>query len=595
MMTGALSWVADRIIPEVGKSEAKLGPRVERHPLLIVRLRGTQEEMGAQHGEIIRRAGGFEGALEFYPTLPQKMLSLGHGALDEVVHRLGLPITEALLATLEAARPPAYLRRGRAMLTAVGASEADTRHLLIMDFLQNVIGTLGRFRLGPFVHSMAAHVPPACSTLMVWDGASADGQLRHARNFDLPGIGIWDRTPSVVFCEPKEGLRYCFVTTRGADVPVSALNEAGISVTAHTRLHRDVSFTGAAITDICHDIVSRAATIDEAIAVVKERQAASTWGLAVSSSRERRAVVIETSGRQTAVVEPRADADYLTAANAYRSPELQQGELKISSCWPLHSDNREQRFADLVAEGRDRGGLSGDDLEQVLADHRDPTDPTGAERAAGSVIAQSIAIQSVVFEPESETIRVSLGDPPTGHGPFIRIPLSWEGEVGAEEPDQAFSPVGERWEFSEGGPDPKAFEHFVEASRIENATHNFAAVLGELEKAIARDPDEGCYRFVAGTIELRLGSPELALRHFDHALKHETIPYRRGQSLLWGSRAAASAGSRERAAELRDELYELRGPYLDDLQAMARSDATHIKPKSWTGKVTPDLLLIDAH
>jgi len=594
-MTGALSWVADTIIPESRNGATTPGPRIERLPLLVVRLRGTQEEMGAQHGEIVRRAGGFEGALEFYPTLPQKMLSLGHGALDEVVHRLGLPITERLLTKLENARPPAYLRRSRALLTAVGASQADTRFLLIMDFLQNVIGTLGRFRLGPFAHSVTAHVPPACSTLMVWDDASADGQLRHARNFDLPGIGIWDRTPAVVFCDPKEGLRYGFVTTRGADVPASAFNEAGISVTAHTRLHRDVDFGGAVITDICHDIVRRAATIAEAISVVRERQAASTWGLAVSSAGERKAVVIETSGRLTAVVEPGEGADYLTAANAYRSPELQEGELKISSCWPLHSDNREQRFADLVEEGRTKGGLTGDDLEVVLGDHRDPTDPTDAERAAGSVISQSIAIQSVVFEPESKTIRVSVGDPPTGHGPFLRIPVTWEGEVGSEELDQASCTCGPRRDFAEGGPSTRAFEHFVEASRIENATHNFAAVLGELERAIAIDPEEACYRFVAGTIELRLGSPELALRHFERALEHETIPYRRGQALLWGSRAAASAGYRELSSQMRAELDELEGPYLDALQADAHHDATQIKPRDWTSRITPDLLLIDAH
>ena len=51
----------------------------------------------------------------------------------------------------------------------------------------------------------------AVATLLVQGGT-----LKHARNFDFPGIGVWDQAPEVVLCDPDEGVRYGFVTSRGA-------------------------------------------------------------------------------------------------------------------------------------------------------------------------------------------------------------------------------------------------------------------------------------------------------------------------------------------------------------------------------------------
>jgi len=43
-------------------------------PLWIARLAGTQEEMGRQHGELLRAHGGHEAAFDHYPDMPQRML-----------------------------------------------------------------------------------------------------------------------------------------------------------------------------------------------------------------------------------------------------------------------------------------------------------------------------------------------------------------------------------------------------------------------------------------------------------------------------------------------------------------------------------------
>ena len=45
-------------------------------PPMLVRLRGSQAEMGAQHGRLLVEAGGYEQALSFYPRMASAMLSL---------------------------------------------------------------------------------------------------------------------------------------------------------------------------------------------------------------------------------------------------------------------------------------------------------------------------------------------------------------------------------------------------------------------------------------------------------------------------------------------------------------------------------------
>ena len=158
--------------------------------------------------------------------------------------------------------------------------------MLVMDLFQNVVAMAARSGLTPTAKLSAQALPPACSTLMVWGRASADGALRHARNFDFPGIGLWDRAPCVVFCEPDQGLRYGFLSTRGADAPgITCFNEAGISVTMHTRFHRSVAFSGAGVVDLGHEIVRSASSLEEAIEIACRQPTMSTWGIAISSAR----------------------------------------------------------------------------------------------------------------------------------------------------------------------------------------------------------------------------------------------------------------------------------------------------------------------
>lgn len=406
-------------------------------PLFLARLAGTQEQMGAQHGRLT--AGDAGRLLAFYRTLPERALAGGMGGAARLAVR---GLASAWQARLARERPPELAARTRAFVEAAAAAgEAGydageaLRTFAVMDSLQNCVALAGRARLGPFGRSLAARAAaaavPACSTLIAWGGATLDGELRFARNFDFPGVGVWDAAPAFVVCAPAGGQRYGFFTTRGADAPVvTAVNEAGLVLAPHTRFHRGVTWGGAMIVDLVHDIARRAERLADAIAIARERPASSSWGLAIGSARERSAVVLELAGRAIEVVRPAAGAELLACANRYRTPALKERELGGSAAWALHSDRREQRLRALAAAHG--GPLGPRDLARFLGDRRDPAAPA-RERRFGAILASPLNVHAVVVEPGRRRAHVGVDRAPTCEGAWAEVGWEWDGPAGGWE------------------------------------------------------------------------------------------------------------------------------------------------------------------
>ena len=407
--------------------------------VLVLRAAGTQEQMGGRLGALTRRAGGFDALLDYYQEMPRKVLLSGTRltAVDRGVFAALTPLFGMWLRRLERRRPHGYRRRTEAFFEALGRSPSDSRYLGVMELFQNFVGLAARWGLVPFARRAAASLPPACSSLVVWDGASADGKLLHARNFDFPGVGIWERGPVVVFCDPDEGHRYGYVSSRGADVPVTAFNEAGLTAAAHTRLHTAVDFTGATVVDLVHAMVHRCATIEQAVDLARGWPSASSWGIVVSSAAERRAVVIEVSAAGAHVVRP--EGAWIASTNRYQHPAQQVDEVTLSAAWVEHCEGRLERLGQLARAGEEGGGLDVAGMTAVLGDHGDHAREPGSERAGGPVLAQPNTVQSVVVSPEDRCVYVAVDDVPTGRGRYVRVDWSWEGVSSEHVGDAAVS------------------------------------------------------------------------------------------------------------------------------------------------------------
>ncbi len=562
-------------------------------PLSVLRVRGNQVQMGRQIGELSRQLGGADRTLGFYEQMASAMLSLSIPApVRPAVRRMLRRALAVGARRLDRARRrhfPEYAARTDALFAGAGIDPKHVASMNVMDVLQNTVGTLGRLRLLETTGLSVAAVP-ACTSLAVWGEASADGHLRHARNFDFPGAGVWDRSPTVVLCDPDDGLRYGFVTTRGADVPgVSAFNEAGLSLTAHTRFHRDVNFHGVSVVDFGHELIRCCRTLEDVRRRAAQMPTASTWGFLVSSAEANDAIVVETTATGCAITSPGAGDAHLACTNRYLAPHLRPGEVTSSPSFAVDSDARFARAheAPLRAGGR----LSATQLQALLADCGDPGAPDAEadDRLAGNCVSSAMTVQSVVFEPDQGRVRLSTGTAPTGLGPWAVVDYAWDGPVGTvQAPPPMRQPTG-------AAQAQRATRHYVDGTRAHLAGASRETVRGHFERAIELAPTEPNFRFLGALFAIAAGDFARATEHLERMLDRERGIFRRAQALLWHGRVLAASGRRLDAQRSWRELTELPAdPSVTKLVQAARKETRRPLTKLRLRTLVPDVFLIDA-
>lgn len=514
-------------------------------PLRVVRLQGSQEEMGRRHGELVVENGGAPSLSEFYADLPKRLM-LGPGAepSEAAAYRLLEPVLDRALWRLESRRDPVLRGRSRAFLAALGEDPDMSRRLAVMDLFQNLVGIAIRAGVDRIMRRLQTAIPGMCSTLMVNGPKTSDGRVLHARTFDFPGIGLWERAPTVVFCTPSEGVRYGFLTTFGADLPgITAFNEAGITLTAHTRFHRDVSFSGTQIIDLGHEIVRRSESLSDAISIARSLgPIASTWGLAISSAREGLTASLETHATRVDVVT--TQGGIFSCSNHYQHPKQQVGELLLSDGFAQSSMGRMNR---MIRGAESLGVVDVADLQSLLGSYED-ADLPGVERSAGAILAQGSSIQAIVADLARNTLHVSVGPCPAGGGPWVALDAKWTGpEFERIETD---APVRSDLQGAAG----TALGHYVEATRLAEGAEALADVRLHLERAVTLQPDDPSYRLAAGLFAAKAGAFPTANAHFEHGLVHERAPFVRAQFFLWGSRVSDALGDLSAAERARSEL-----------------------------------------
>lgn len=556
---------------------------LDRRPLFLVRLAGSQADMGAQHGRLA--AADARRLFAFYQTMPERMLAGGMGAPARFVAR---QLATAWQARLARERPAELAARTEAFVEAAlpGGSARERRAARLavacMDTMQNCVALAARAQLGPFAAGLvarAAHAAvPACSTAIAWGDATEDGELIFARNFDFPGVGVWDEAPAFVACAPDRGQRYGFFATRGADAPVvTVVNEAGLVVAPHTRWHRDVTWGGAMIVDVVHDLARRAETLDDAIRIARERPVASSWAIAIGSARERAAIVLELAGPRLEVVRPRPGASWLSCTNRYRHPAMHDGQIAASCAWAHHSDHREARL---------RGGLAATDLTpRDLAWLLGDRDHAGARRHLGSIVTQPTNVHAVVVAPAARRAWLGVDRAPCSEGTWAELAWAWDGPTGSWElgaTDGSGFTAHELADFV--APHDAATHHVREAVRVFEHDHDLPAARDAIERAIADAPDDPSLRLAAAWLAFETGAPDRAIVHVHAGLALEAEPYRRGQLLACGARAARGV-DRALARRWRDELARTAGDAVDELTTRAAR----------RGPIRTNLVMCDAY
>jgi len=569
--------------------------RLVKNPPLVIRLKGTQKQMGAQYGEIIKSQGGYHEMIDFYPRMASSLVLSGlprrarKGPMKPLMTNLiNMGVNELIKH-----RNPEYAERNLAMLAAAGVSAEAAKHMLVMDVFQNSIGVLGQ--LGA-VHvnknqSAMPYALGACSSAVVFGSKSADGELMHARNFDFPGVGIWDKSPTIVYCTPDEGIPYGYIGARGADVPgVTAFNAEGLTVTFHTRFHRDVNFKAGGVIDLGHDIVRNARTIADAIEIVASRKIASTWGIMVTSAKEQNAAVIETTAKKCRVTWAEGDAHAQT--NHYLHDDLKEGEIATGDAWASYTVDRIRLMKKFFADAGARGGATLADMQNLLgADFE--ADAQNTPRAMGSLVGHVMSVKSVVFKMQSGLISLSVGEAPTGWGPYLEHKIDWSGDA-LNVVDLQKEKLSATSAHYTAGQAAEAYRHFQQSFIYDFEGAPLETVRGEVNAAVRLAANDPSLQFLAGALALESNDLSAAHDYFTSAVAREASPYRKGQALLWAARTADARGQKSEAADYRRQIFALQHHNLSGIKEKAHRDANRVFARRDFSDIVTNMAVLDA-
>lgn len=567
--------------------------RIITNPLLEIRLKGTQAQMGAQYGEIMAAQGGYEKLMDFYPQMAQSLIVSGmpRRVRKGPMRRVAGELINWAVNSMVKGRLPEYEARAHAMARAANLSPEMTRHMLVMDVFQNSIGVLGKLGAVQVAGKPLVHALGACTSAVVFGPLSADGELMHARNFDFPGVGVWDKSPTIVYCNPDHGIPYGYLGARGADVPgITAFNAEGLTVTFHTRFHKDVDFQSTGVIDLGHEIIRNSRTIEDAINIVSRHKVASTWGIMVTSAREKNAALIETTAKKMRVTWAKNGRHAQT--NHYLHSDMVPGEIATSNGWTSYTVDRLRLIENFFRETEAMGGATLTDMQNLLgADFE--VDAPGKSRMMGSLIGYVMSVQSVVFKLQSGIISLSVGEAPTGWGPYINHEVNWSEDAlkTVDVAKEKLSAVTAHYAAGEGR---EAYRHFQRGYLLDHECAPLDDVRREIALAAAAAREDGSLRFVQGALALEARDNEAAFSHFMQAVSLEESPYRKAQALLWASRAAAATGRSSEAALLRKEIFTLSHHNLAEFKQLAGRDANQLITKRNYADLVLSMSMLDA-
>ncbi|MCB0792702.1 MAG: acyl-CoA--6-aminopenicillanic acid acyl-transferase, partial [Flavobacteriales bacterium] len=242
-----------------------------------------------------------------------------------------------------------------------------------------------------------------CTSFAVWGDRTADGKLLVGRNFDFYMGEDFACDKVVLFMRPEQGHPFAEITWGGMMGAVSGMNLAGLTVTINAARSAIPFGARTPISLLAREILQYASTIDEAIAIAKERDVFVSEAILVSSAKDARAAVIEKAPDGMGVYDP--DSGAVVCANHYQSKRFRDSAPNLENIKQSDSMGRYRRMWDLL---NDHPRMGPTDAAEILRDRMGPDGrPVGL--ANPMAIDQMIAHHSVVFRPEDGRMWLSVG------------------------------------------------------------------------------------------------------------------------------------------------------------------------------------------
>lgn len=504
-------------------------PRLERvEGIHVLRVRGDFYEMGHQHGEALADRIGV-GPVPYFKKYLERAVA---GPFEGPWSPVAWGVIRHLLAKRVEKKLPDFARQTLEGLAAGANLDLESLldgYTMPDSFLWIASRMMQMKKPGPAVaHRLSMGL--GCTSAIAWGDATADGRLLHARNFDFYGVTPWPAETTVIFAEPERGQRYVSVASAGVPLGgVTAMNEAGLTITVHQHLFTAETRFGGIPTGLVGDIVMREAeNLDDAEKILREHTPIGCWTYVVTDGNTREVLCVEENPSRKAVRRTKSEDTTFGYANVYLDEALGATEVNLYPSYWRHNSNRHLRANALLEERA--APHTPQSMASILADHG------GVDCRISGAIGMLMTVGSVVFRPEDGTLWVGTGEAPTSIGKFVPFSLSEDGHA----------PTAGA--LTTSSDDMPAFEAYRDAYLAYFDDRDSAAARANVKKALAHRPDETLYHALEGFLALDLGDATGAYDAFDRALELGHPHAERIATFhLWRGRAADRMGRREDA------------------------------------------------
>jgi hypothetical protein len=388
-----------------------LGPAYTRHRgrILEVRLAGTPEQMGHQHGRLLypemrENEGTLYGQLEHYvPFPPARWLIADISRVQFRQVDQGMPEERRheIAAQAAAFTPDPF------------AGFLPTYHRFV--FLQSLYDIALSFERSPLL---------GCTSFALTDGASASGHAILARNFDFEAGPIFDEKKAVFLVREEGRIPYASVSWPGLVGAVTGMNAEGVALVVHGGRARTPRPVGEPIMHTTRDVLGRAHSTAEALAILERKEPMVSHIIMLVDAGGDVAIAERAPGEPMSV---RRGRGKVPLTNHFEGPLAgDPSNQRVEAVTSTRA--RRQRLDELLAELPPGAGAA--DAVRVLRDRRGAGGvelPLGDRRTLDALIAT----HSVVMDATARVIWVSEG--PHLVGRYVRF------DVG-KLLDPAFSP-----------------------------------------------------------------------------------------------------------------------------------------------------------
>jgi hypothetical protein len=232
-----------------------------------------------------------------------------------------------------------------------------------------------------------------CTSFGAWAGATANGHLLTARNFDWEAAEVFSRDRVVMMCEPEDGVPFISLSWAGMAGVVSGMNRAGVSVTINGAPSSLPGETASPAALVARDVLQKSHRLADALEILRNARVFVSTLWLIGSRADGRFVVVEKTPQAMQVREPEGDS--IVCANHFLTPGLKEDPRNQAYVAEATSVSREARLTELL-----RGAHGTIDPQRAAEFLRDRDLPGGGFAGNGhrATLNAFIATHAIVMD-----------------------------------------------------------------------------------------------------------------------------------------------------------------------------------------------------